>query len=147
MTDAFTPLENLNLTGRYYRCLIRSGYKSIEQIEKYLAEHDEPLSKNIANMSPHGDFEIADAINYYRTGTHLPRPSGIDAMTIKKDDEIQLVRMKIIRSRQNGISGSHKEICIRKSCRFTPQLLLYFQFQFNIPNFVYFRRSFNIFIF
>jgi hypothetical protein len=45
MTDAFTPLESLNLTGRYYR-----------------------------------------------TGTHLPRPSGIDAMTIKKDDEIQLVR-------------------------------------------------------
>ena len=37
MTDAFTPLESLNLTGRYY-------------------------------------------------------PSGIDAMTIKKDDEIQLVR-------------------------------------------------------
>lgn len=92
MTDAFTPLESLNLTGRYYRCLIRNGYKSIEQIEKYLAEHDEPLSKNIANMSPRGDFEIADAIHYYRTGTHLPRPSGIDAMTIKKDDEIQLVR-------------------------------------------------------
>lgn len=92
MTDAFTPLESLNLTGRYYRCLIRNGYKSIEQIEKYLAEHDELLSKNIANMSPHGDFEIADAIHYYRTGTHLPRPSGIDAMTIKKDDEIQLVR-------------------------------------------------------
>lgn len=84
MTDAFTPLESLNLTGRYYRCLIRNGYKSIEQIEKYLAEHDEPLSKNIANMSPRGDFEIADAIHYYRTGTHLPRPSGIDAMTIKK---------------------------------------------------------------
>lgn len=92
MTDAFTPLESLNLTGRYYRCLIRNGYKSIEQIEKYLAEHDELLSKNIANMSPRGDFEIADAIHYYRTGTHLPRPSGIDAMTIKKDDEIQLVR-------------------------------------------------------
>lgn len=52
MTDAFTPLESLNLTGRYYRCLIRNGYKSIEQIEKYLAEHDELLSKNIANMSP-----------------------------------------------------------------------------------------------
>ena len=92
MTDAFTPLESLNLTGRYYRCLIRNGYKSIEQIEKYLAEHDEPLSKNIANMSPRGDFEIADAIHYTRTGMHLPRPSGIDAMTIKKDDEIQLVR-------------------------------------------------------
>ena len=92
MTDAFTPLESLNLTGRYYRCLIRNGYKSIEQIEKYLAEHDELLSKNIANMSPRGDFEIADAIHYYRTGTHPPRPSGIDAMTIKKDDEIQLVR-------------------------------------------------------
>jgi hypothetical protein len=30
MTDAFTPLENLNLTGRYYRCLIRSGYKKDE---------------------------------------------------------------------------------------------------------------------
>lgn len=45
MTDAFTPLESLNLTGRYYRCLIRNGYKSIEQIEKYLAEHDELLSK------------------------------------------------------------------------------------------------------
>lgn len=93
MTEQTTPLEKLQLNGRYYRCLIRHGYTTIEQIENYLSDKNaEPLSKNIANMSPRGDYEVADSIHYYRTGQHLPRPSGIDAMTIKKDDEIQLVR-------------------------------------------------------
>ena len=90
----YTPLEKLQLNGRYYRCLIRHGYTTIEQIENYLSDKNaEPLSKNIANMSPRGDYEVADSIHYYRTGQHLPRPSGIDAMTIKKDDEIRLIKM------------------------------------------------------
>ena len=85
MTEQTTPLEKLQLNGRYYRCLIRHGYTTIEQIENYLSDKNaEPLSKNIANMSPRGDYEVADSIHYYRTGQHLPRPSGIDAMTIKK---------------------------------------------------------------
>ena len=92
MTEQTTPLEKLQLNGRYYRCLIRHGYTTIEQIENYLSDKNaEPLSKNIANMSPRGDYEVADSIHYYRTGQHLPRPSGIDAMTIKKDDEIETV--------------------------------------------------------
>lgn len=94
MTEQTTPLEKLQLNGRYYRCLIRHGYTTIEQIENYLSDKNaEPLSKNIANMSPRGDYEVADSIHYYRTGQHLPRPSGIDAMTIKKDDEIRLIKM------------------------------------------------------
>ena len=44
-------------------------------------------------MSPRGDYEVADSIHYNRTGQHLTRPSGIDAMTIKKDDEIRLIKM------------------------------------------------------
>lgn len=56
MTEQSTPLEKLQLNGRYYRCLIRYGYTTIEQIENYLSDKNaEPLSKNIANMSPRGD--------------------------------------------------------------------------------------------
>lgn len=64
MTEQTTPLEKLQLNGRYYRCLIRHGYTTIEQIENYLSDKNaEPLSKNIANMSPRGDYEVADSIH------------------------------------------------------------------------------------
>lgn len=46
MTEQTTPLEKLQLNGRYYRCLIRHGYTTIEQIENYLSDKNaEPLSK------------------------------------------------------------------------------------------------------
>ena len=31
MTEQTTPLEKLQLNGRYYRCLIRHGYTTIER--------------------------------------------------------------------------------------------------------------------
>mgnify|MGYP000124577302 CR=1 FL=1 len=44
MTEQTTPLEKLQLNGRYYRCLIRHGYTTIEQIENYLSDKNaEPL--------------------------------------------------------------------------------------------------------
>lgn len=123
MTEQTTPLEKLQLNGRYYRCLIRHGYTTIEQIENYLSDKNaEPLSKNIANMSPRGDYEVADSIHYYRTGQHLPRPSGIDAMTIKKDDEIRLIKMYRELSATGATRGlkSHTKSRIKEKLQVIP---------------------------
>ena len=50
MTEQSTPLEKLQLNGRYYRCLIRYGYTTIEQIENYLSDKNGEYPKVCVNL-------------------------------------------------------------------------------------------------